>query len=76
MPVSDPAGTLYIDIANHGLEGTYANVGAATWVRSVLNGRSIILEEDEWLITVVDFRNSEQGGHISIFQFKKSSPET
>ncbi len=60
MPVSDPAGTLYIDIANHGLEGTYANVGAATWVRSVLNGRSIILEEEEWLMTVVDFRNGDR----------------
>ena len=59
MPVSDPAGTLYIDIANHGLEGTYANVGAATWVRSVLNGRSIILDDEEWLLTVVDFRNGD-----------------
>ncbi|NOQ21461.1 MAG: hypothetical protein GQ565_02265 [Candidatus Aegiribacteria sp.] len=60
MPVSDPAGTLYIDIANHGLEGTYGGVGAATWVRSVLNDRSIVLNGEEWLITVVDFRNGDR----------------
>ena len=59
MAVSDPAGTLYIDIANHGLEGVYANVGAATWVRSVLHGRSILLREEEWQISVVDYRNGD-----------------
>ncbi len=60
MPVTDPTGTLYIDIANHGLEGTYGGVGAATWVRSVLNDRSIILDGEEWLITVVDFRDGDK----------------
>ncbi len=60
MPVSNPAGTLYIDIANHGLEGVYANVGAATWVRSILHGRSILLREEEWQITVVDYRNGDR----------------
>ncbi len=59
MSVSDPAGTLYIDIANHGLEGVYANVGAATWVRSVLHDRSILLGSEEWRITVVDYRNGD-----------------
>ena len=58
-PVSDPAGTLYVDIANHGLEGTYGNAGAATWVRSVLNNRSITLDGEEWLISVVDFRDGD-----------------
>ena len=58
--VSDPAGTLYIDIVNHGLEGVYANVGAATWVRSVLHDRSITLDSEEWLIRVVDFRNGDR----------------
>ncbi len=60
VPVSDPAGTLYVDIVNHGLEGTYGGVGAATWVRSVLNNMSIILDGEEWLITVVDFRNGDR----------------
>ncbi|MCJ7809481.1 MAG: hypothetical protein MUP26_04375, partial [Desulfobulbaceae bacterium] len=60
MPVSDPAGTLYVDIANHGLEGTYGGVGAATWVRSVLNNMSIFLDGEEWLIIVVDFRNGDR----------------
>jgi len=70
-PVSDPAGTLYVDIANHGLEGSYENVGAATWVRSVLNNRSITLGGEEWLISVVDFRdgdsqNSDLGIPVSL----------
>ena len=59
MTVSDPAGTLYIDIANHGLEGVYANVGAATWVRSILHDRSILLGSEEWQITIVDYRNGD-----------------
>lgn len=60
MPVSDPAGTLYVDIVNHGLEGVYSGTGAATWVRSVLNDMSIILDGEEWFITVVDFRNGDR----------------
>ncbi|MCD4702386.1 MAG: hypothetical protein K8S24_11070 [Candidatus Aegiribacteria sp.] len=60
MPVSNPAGTLYVDIANHGLEGVYSGAGAATWVRSVVNNMSIILEGEEWLITVVDFRDGDR----------------
>jgi hypothetical protein len=59
LPVSSPAGTLYVDIANHGLEASYGGTGAATWVRSVLNNRSIILNGEEWLITVVDFRDGD-----------------
>lgn len=59
LPVSDPAGTLYVDIANHGLGFSYGGTGAATWVRSVLNNRSIMLNGEEWLITVVDFRDGD-----------------
>ncbi len=59
LPVSEPAGTLYVDIVNHGLEVSYGGTGAATWVRSVLNNKSIILNGEEWLITVVDFRDGD-----------------
>lgn len=59
LPVSDPAGTLYVDIVNHGLNASYGGSGAATWVRSVLNNGSIILGGEEWLIAVVDFRDGD-----------------
>lgn len=54
-----PAGTLYVDIANHGVGGVFGGAGAATWVRSVLNGRSILVGGEEWFIEVVDFRNGD-----------------
>lgn len=58
LPVA-PAGTLYVDIVNHGVAGVFGGAGAATWVRSVLNGRSILIEGEEWYIEVVDFRNGD-----------------
>jgi hypothetical protein len=57
---SDPSGTLYVDIVNHGLESTFGGTGAATWARSVLHGRSITLGGEEWLIEVVDFRDGDR----------------
>ncbi len=54
-----PAGTLYVDIVNHGVEGVFGGAGAATWVRSVLKGRSILIEGEEWYIEVVDFRDGD-----------------
>lgn len=54
-----PAGTLYVDIANHGVGGVFGGAGAATWARSVLKGRSILIEGEEWFIEVVDFRNGD-----------------
>ncbi len=57
-PVS-PAGTLYVDVANHGLTGRYGGTGAATWTRSVLDGSSLSLEGEEWLVRVVDFRDGD-----------------
>lgn len=59
-PVENPAGTLYVDIANHGLDGSYEGTGAATWVRSVLNNRSFVLDGEEWLIEVVDYRDGDR----------------
>ena len=59
FPASDPAGTLYVDIANNRVEGTFGGTGAATWSRSILNNRSIIIDEEEWLMIVVDFRDGD-----------------
>ncbi len=55
-----PAGTLYIDVANNGLHYTLGEQGAATWVTSVLNGKSIMLEGTEWLLSVVDTRDGDR----------------
>ncbi len=60
VPVSNPAGTLFVDIANHGVAGTFGGTGAATWVRSVLNNSSILIEGEEWLISVVDYRDGDR----------------
>ena len=59
-PVSQPAGTLFVDIANHGLGGVYGGAGAATWVRSVLDGRSLSASGEEWMVRVVDFRDGDR----------------
>ncbi|MBD3278924.1 MAG: hypothetical protein GF388_11545 [Candidatus Aegiribacteria sp.] len=56
---SAPEETLYVDVANHGVQGTYGGAGAATWVRSVINGRSLDIGGEEWLIEVVDFRDGD-----------------
>ena len=58
-PPDAPSETLYVDVANHGVQGTYGGAGAATWVRSVINGRSIDIQGEEWLIEVVDFRDGD-----------------
>lgn len=54
-----PAGTLYVDIANHGVGGVYGGAGAATWTRSVLDGGSLTVEDRQWMVRVVDFRNGD-----------------
>ncbi|MCK4505606.1 MAG: hypothetical protein KAW14_08325 [Candidatus Aegiribacteria sp.] len=54
-----PAGTLYVDIVNHGVEGVFGGAGAATWARSVLKGKSILIEGEEWYVEVVDFRDGD-----------------
>ncbi len=58
-PSSAPAGTLYVDIANNGVGGVYGGAGAATWVRSVINGYSLMIDGSEWTIRVVDFRDGD-----------------
>jgi hypothetical protein len=55
-----PAGTLYVDVANNGLQYTLGGMGAATWVASVLEGKSIMLDGTEWLLRVVDTRDGDR----------------
>lgn len=58
-PVTAPAGTLFIDIANHGVMGTFSGAGAATWTRSILHGRSVMIDGAPWILQVVDFRDGD-----------------
>lgn len=58
-PYDSPAGTLFVDIANHGVEGVFGGAGAATWTRSVLDGGSLTVEGRQWMVRVVDFRNGD-----------------
>ncbi|MFO8183861.1 MAG: hypothetical protein R6U39_06765 [Candidatus Aegiribacteria sp.] len=58
-PTDTPAGTLYVDIANHGVDGVYGGAGAATWTRSVLDGGSLTARGRQWMLRVVDFRNGD-----------------
>ncbi len=59
MTPDTPAGTLYVDIANNGLQYTLGGLGAATWTSSVLDGKSLDLDGSEWLLRVVDSRDGD-----------------
>jgi len=59
MTPDSPAGTLYVDIANNGLQYTLGGLGAATWTSSVLDGKSLDLDGSEWLLRVVDSRDGD-----------------
>jgi len=54
-----PAGTLYVDIANHGVTQIFGGAGAATWTRSILNGGCLTIDGESWFISVVDFRDGD-----------------
>lgn len=56
---ASPAGTLYVDIANNGVGGVFGGAGAATWTRSVLNGSCLDIDGEQWLLSVVDFRDGD-----------------
>lgn len=58
-PPDSPVGTLYVDIANHGVGGLYGGAGAATWTRSVLDGVSLTARDQQWMLRVVDVRNGD-----------------
>jgi hypothetical protein len=57
---SAPSGTLYVDVANNGIQYMLGGLGAATWVASVLDGKSIDLDGSEWVMSVVDTRDGDR----------------
>ncbi len=58
-PVS-PAGTLFVDVVNHGVQFPLEGMGAATWTASRIEGKSVEIQDVEWLIAISDIRDSDR----------------
>ena len=55
-----PAGTLFVDVVNHGIQYTLENMSAAAWTASKINGMSCEISGVEWLISVSDVRDADR----------------
>ncbi|MCP4648150.1 MAG: hypothetical protein GY852_10545, partial [bacterium] len=58
-PVS-PAGTLFVDVVNHGIQYSLEGMGAATWFAGRIDGKSCDIEDSEWLIVISDIRDADR----------------
>ncbi len=59
QPVA-PAGTLFVDIVNHGIQYSLDGMGAATWTADRIEGKACNIEGTEWLISVIDIRDADR----------------
>ncbi len=59
QPVS-PAGTLFVDVINHGIQFSLEGMGAATWAASKIDGKACEIQSIEWLIKVSDIRDADR----------------
>jgi hypothetical protein len=57
---SAPVDTIFVDIVNQGLQYTLDGTGPAAWMKALIDGRSVILGEIEYLISVVDTRDGDR----------------
>lgn len=55
-----PAGTLYVDIVNHGIQYSLDGLGAATWAAGKLEGKACVIQDIEYLIAVSDIRDADR----------------
>ena len=55
-----PGDTLYIDIANHGIQYTLEGMGAASWMASKLDGREVTIQGRDWILKVSDIRDGDR----------------
>lgn len=55
-----PAGTLFVDVVNHGIQYTLENMGAATWTAGRIDGKSCEIDGAEWLIAISDIRDADK----------------
>lgn len=54
-----PGDTLFVDIANHGIQYTLEGMGAASWMASKLNGKAVTIEGAQWILSVSDIRDGD-----------------
>lgn len=54
-----PGDTLFLDIANHGIQYTLEGMGAASWMASKLNGKAITIDGSQWILSVSDIRDGD-----------------
>jgi len=54
-----PGDTLFVDIANHGIQYTLEGMGAASWMASKLNGKAITVDGKQWVLSVSDIRDGD-----------------
>ena len=54
-----PAGTLYVDVVNHGIQYSLDGLGAATWTAGKIEGKSFDYEGVEWIIAISDIRDAD-----------------
>lgn len=57
---SEPPGTLFVDIANHGIQYTLEGMGAASWTGSRLDGKMVEIQGSTWVISVSDVRDGDR----------------
>ncbi len=55
-----PLDTLFIDIANHGIQYTLEGMGAASWMASKLSGKAITIDGVQWVLSVSDIRDGDR----------------
>lgn len=57
---SEQAETVFVDIANHGIQYTLEGMGAASWMASKLDGRAVTLDGVQYLLKVSDIRDGDR----------------
>jgi len=55
-----PGDTLFIDIANHGIQYTLEGMGAASWMASKLDGREVTVQGRNWILKISDIRDGDR----------------
>ena len=55
-----PAGTLYVDIVNHGIQYSLEGMGAASWAAGKLDGKACTIMGTEYIVSVSDIRDADK----------------
>lgn len=55
-----PAGTLYVDVVNHGIQYSLEGMGAASWVAGKLDGKACTIMGTEYIVSVSDIRDADR----------------